>query len=93
MKLKYLYISLLNLTLMACSATDKGRSQCAINLDSAWKQLDIAKTEGFAGSVSYTKALSLLTAAKTEQQIETYDSCIKNAQKAQYYIKESRAGR
>ena len=37
MKLKYLYISLLSLTLMACSATDKGRSQCAINLDSAWK--------------------------------------------------------
>lgn len=93
MKFKIFFIPLLALILTACSATDKGRNQCANSLNIAWNELDIAKTEGFAGSVSYTKALSLLTAAKTEQQIESYTSCINNAKKAQYYIKESRAGR
>lgn len=93
MKIKLLSLLIASFILTACSATDKGRAQCASDLDTAWHELDIAKTEGFAGSISYTKALTLLTTAKTEQQVESYDRCINNAQKANYYIKESRAGR
>ena len=77
----------------ACSAKVSHRSSCASQLDAAWKELDIAKVEGFAGTVSYSKALTLLTAAKTQQQFEGYRGCTQKAQKARFYIKESRAGR
>ena len=57
------------------------------------KELDLAKAEGFAGAVSYSKALSLLTGAKTQQRFEGYESCTRKAEKARFYIRESRAGR
>ena len=62
-------------------------------LDAAWKELSIAEAEGFAGTVSYSKALSLLTAAKTQQQFEAYEGCTSKAERARFYIRESRAGR
>jgi hypothetical protein len=68
------------------------RDSCGSNLDAAWHELDLAKAEGFAGTVSYSKALSLLTAAKTQQQFEG-EGCTKKAEKARFYIRESRAGR
>ncbi|NQD92923.1 hypothetical protein HP532_09710, partial [Pseudomonas sp. CrR25] len=49
--------------------------------------------EGFAGTVSYSKALSLLTAAKTQQQFEAYEGCTSKSERARFYIRESRAGR
>ena len=55
--------------------------------------IKLAKAEGFAGTVSYSKALSLLTAAKTQQQFEAFEGCTKKAEKARFYIRESRAGR
>ncbi|MGD9330736.1 MAG: hypothetical protein PVJ53_05455 [Desulfobacterales bacterium] len=69
------------------------RNQCADELDLAWFELSLAEAEGFAGTVSYSKALSLLTAAKTMQTVENFDSCYNQAQKARYYIQESRQGR
>ncbi|MCJ8168896.1 hypothetical protein [Atopomonas sediminilitoris] len=81
------------LVLAGCAANSAGRSSCAAELDSAWRELDLAKAEGFAGTVSYSKALALLTGAKTQQQFEAYKGCISKAQKARYYIRESRAGR
>ena len=36
---------------------------------------------------------TLLTGAKTSQQFEGYESCTRNAEKARFYIRESRAGR
>ncbi|MGX5219589.1 hypothetical protein ACVTMO_13255 [Pseudomonas segetis] len=79
--------------LAGCSGKTVNRDSCANQLDAAWKQLDLAKAEGFAGTVSYSKALSLLTAAKTQQQFEAYEGCSSKAQKARFYIDESRAGR
>lgn len=69
------------------------RNQCAEELDLAWFELSIAEAEGFAGTVSYSKALSLLTAAKTMQAVENFDRCYNKASKARYYINESRQGR
>lgn len=66
---------------------------CAAELDQAWQELSIAEAEGFAGTVSYSKALSLLTAAKTMQTVENFDSCYEKAKAARYYISESRLGR
>lgn len=90
----WICLPLIVLTLVGCAGSNKPyRDSCANQLDAAWRESDIAKTEGFAGSVSYTKAISLLTAAKTQQQFEAFAGCSQKAEKARFYIRESRAGR
>ena len=86
-------LALLALALSGCAAKTAYRDSCANQLDAAWRELDLAKAEGFAGAVSYSKALSLLTGAKTQQQFEAFEGCAAKAQKARFYIRESRAGR
>lgn len=88
--------ALLVLSLVAlagCAAKSANRARCDGQLDAAWRELDLAKAEGFAGTVSYSKAFSLVTAAKGQQTVEAYDGCVKNAEKARFYIAESRKGR
>ncbi|MBV2133057.1 hypothetical protein KRX52_09605 [Pseudomonas sp. MAP12] len=86
-------VLVLGLALGGCAGKVQNRDGCAYSLNAAWKELDLAKAEGFAGTVSYSKALSLITAAKTQQQFEAYEGCIQKAERARYYIRESRAGR
>jgi len=86
-------IALALAVLSGCSAKVVNRDSCASQTRSAWQELDLAKAEGFSGTVSYSKALALLSTAKTQQQVEAYDGCVKNAEKARFYIRESRAGR
>ena len=86
-------LALLALALGGCAAKTAYRDSCANQLDAAWRELDLAKAEGFAGTVSYSTALTLLTGAKTSQQFEGFESCTRNAEKARFYIRESRAGR
>lgn len=89
----WICVPLIALALAGCAGTKAYRDTCATNLDAAWHELDLAKAEGFAGTVNYSKALSLLTAAKTQQQFEAFEGCTKKAEKARFYIRESRAGR
>ena len=85
---------LCGLLISACSAIPSTyRETCKNEVNTAWQELDIAKAEGFAGGVSYTKALGLITTARTMQTVENFDGCIKNSRKARFYIQESRAGR
>ncbi len=93
MRLHIVCVSLLAVMMVGCAGKTNYRSSCAQQLDAAWSELDIAKAEGFAGTVSYSKALTLLTAAKTQQQFEAYQGCTTKAEKARFYIRESRAGR
>jgi recombinational DNA repair protein RecT len=93
MRLYWLCVPLAAVVLAGCAAKTNYRSSCAQQLDAAWAELDIAKAEGFAGTVSYSKALTLITGAKTQQQFEAYKGCVNKAQKARFYISESRAGR
>ncbi|UFH50821.1 hypothetical protein [Pseudomonas sp. KNUC1026] len=86
-------LPLIAVVLSGCAARTEYRASCGTQLDAAWHELDLAKAEGFAGTVSYSKALSLLTAAKTQQQFEKYEGCSEKAEKARFYIRESRAGR
>lgn len=69
------------------------RVNCGNQLDAAWNELSIAKADGFAGTISYTKAFTLITSARTQQTVENFDGCYKTAHKARFYIAESRAGR
>ena len=78
--------------LSACAGKQAYRDECAIQMRGAWEQLDVAKAKGFAGSVSYTKALALLTAGKTMQTVENFDTCVENAKDARYYIGQSLLG-
>ncbi|MBD1588710.1 hypothetical protein [Pseudomonas typographi] len=89
----WICLPLIIAVLTGCSARTAYRDSCATQLDGAWSELDLAKAEGFAGTISYSKALSLLTAAKTQQQFEKYEGCSEKAEKARFYIRESRAGR
>ncbi|MCW8886708.1 MAG: hypothetical protein OQK12_15890, partial [Motiliproteus sp.] len=58
---------------------------CQKSIDQAYQALNYAKTQGFSGTVSYTKAGSLLAAAKVQQQVEKYDNCLINVDKARFY--------
>ena len=89
----WLTLPLLVVLLAGCAGKTAYRDSCAAELDAAWKEQSLAEAEGFAGTVSYSKALSLLTAAKTQQQFEAYEGCVSKAERARFYIRESRAGR
>ncbi len=80
-------------SLQACAGRMNGRVQCDNLVDAAWKELDLAKAQGLDGTVSYTKAASLIAAAKGQQLIERFPSCINKAKRARVYIAQSRAGR
>ncbi|MGE7957553.1 hypothetical protein ACQKQA_13360 [Pseudomonas sp. NPDC089530] len=89
----WICLPLIALVLGGCAGKTAYRDSCGSQLDAAWHELDLAKAEGFAGTVSYSKALSLLTGAKTQQQFEAFEGCARKAEKARFYIRESRAGR
>lgn len=68
-------VPLMALMLAGCAGKTAYRDSCATQLDAAWHELDLAKAEGFAGTISYSKALSLLTGAKTQPQFEAFEGC------------------
>jgi len=81
------------LTVSGCATATQGRERCGLLLDTAWKELDLAKAQGFSGTVSYSKAAGLITRAKTNELVEDYPECIETAERARFYIAESRKGR
>ena len=90
-----LYISLIlgiTLSIVSCAGKTQYRSSCASESDAAWNELSIAKAKGFGGTMSYTKALSRLTAARTMQGVENFDACYRNAKKAREYIQNAAQG-
>jgi hypothetical protein len=79
-------------TLSACAGKTQYRTACAQEIETAWSELSIAKADGFSGTVSYTKALGLITSARTMQTVENFDNCYNQAKDARFYIRESRKG-
>jgi hypothetical protein len=79
-------------TLSACAGKTQYRTACAQEIEAAWSELSIAKADGFSGTVSYTKALGLITSARTMQTVENFDNCYNQAKDARFYIRESRKG-
>jgi hypothetical protein len=64
--------------------------QCEGGLKEAYRELDLAKANGFEGTVEYSKAAGLLTAAKVQQQFGKYPNCIDKVERARAYIVKSR---
>lgn len=90
--MKYALILLSLAALASCAGKTAYRDACSGQLSAAWAELDLAKAEGFAGSVSYSKALGLLGMAKSMQTVENFDNCVKHSKDARYYIAQSRKG-
>jgi hypothetical protein len=85
----------LSATLIAACSGDPGGSQaqaCREGLSTAYKELNLADTEGFGGTVEYTKAAGLLTAAKVQYEFAKYPNCINKVGRARTYIRRSKDG-
>lgn len=63
--------------------------QCQSGLKTAYQELDFAKAKGFEGTVDYTKAASLLSAASIQQEFRKYPNCVDKVKRARYYIEQS----
>jgi hypothetical protein len=74
----------------AGNPTSSPAAQCASGLKVAYRELDFANAHGFGGTVEYTKAAGLLTAAKIQQEFGKYPNCIDKVQRARAYIVKSR---
>ena len=83
-----------SLFLTACAGNPNSgqAAACRDGLSAAYKELSVAETEGFGGSVDYTKAAGLLTAAKVQYEFEKYPNCINKVQRARAYIRSSKGG-
>jgi hypothetical protein len=68
-------------------------TQCENGLTVAYQELDFAQAKGFGGTVEYTKAASLLAAARIQSEFGKYPNCIDKVQRARAYIAKSQAGR
>ncbi len=84
----------LMILLLAGCTQDRGDvglgGQCSAGLDAGYRELNQAEADGFSGAVTWSKAASLLGAAKIQQQFEEYQNCVLKVQKARRYIRELR---
>jgi len=74
-----------------CAAVHSAKlaSQCRSGLATANAELEQAKLDGFSSRLAWTKAATLLTAAKIQQQFDKFPNCINKVARARYYIKRS----
>ena len=91
MQLKLTLLSLVFFFITACAGNPESAIalQCKRGLETAYKELDFAKAKGFDGTVEYTKAASLLTAAKVQYEFGKYPNCIDKVKRARAYIRLS----
>ena len=76
----------------ACSGSPKDLElarQCSSGLETAYEELDFAEAKGFGGTVDWTKAASLLSAASVQNEFGKYPNCVDKVQRARYYIEKS----
>ena len=59
---------------------------CRQELRAGNQELRYAKAQGLSDSVAWTKAASLLGAAKVQEQFEEYQNCLIKAREARRYL-------
>ncbi|MFO7604376.1 MAG: hypothetical protein R6X06_11270 [Gammaproteobacteria bacterium] len=91
MRIKLTLLCLLGLVLGACAGNPNSTiaHQCEQGLKIAHEELDFANAKGFSGTVEYTKAVSLLGAAKIQYEFGKYPNCVDKVQRAREFIKRS----
>ena len=63
--------------------------QCDNGLKAAYQELDFAKANGFGGTVDWSKAAGLLSAASIQNEFGKYPNCVNKVKRARHYIKKS----
>ncbi len=63
--------------------------KCRDGLENAYDELDFAKAKGFGGTVAWTQAASLLSAASIQKEFGKYPNCVDKIRRARYYIQQS----
>lgn len=97
MSLKVVSVSgvLLAIFLTGCAGyPQQGRLDiaCKKGIETAYDELSFARSQGVSGSVAWSKAASLLGSAKVVEQVENYQQCVDNVEKARFYIRQSQGG-
>ena len=79
-------------TLAACPGPPRNpdlAEQCENGLEVAYQELDFAKARGFSGTVAWTQAASLLSAASVQKEFRKWPNCVDKVRRARYYIEQS----
>lgn len=92
MKYSILILVVLVVAVSGCAGNPNSSlaQQCHAGLAAAQQELDYAKTKGLDGTVEYTKAASLLGAAKIQSEFGKYPNCINKVNRARAYIRMSK---
>lgn len=84
----------LALVLLAACSQERGDiglgPTCEAELNAGYRELNRAEADGLSGGVRWSKAASLLGAAKIQQQFEEYQNCTLKARDARRYLSEMR---
>jgi len=91
-------VAAVSMTLAGCSTSPTKSpeqeialaKQCDKGLSVGYEELNFSNANGFGGSWEYTKAASLLGAAKVQSSFGSYDSCLEKVTTARAYIKASK---
>lgn len=76
--------------LVGCGRYDPDLAKaCSDGIDVAYNELTTAETQGFGGSVQWTKAASLLSAARVQLEFEHYPNCLDKVKRARDLIKRA----
>lgn len=91
MRSKFILLALFITVISACAGNPNSpiALSCERGLKIAYQELDLAKARGFSGTVEYTKAASLLGAAKIQYEFGKYPNCVDKVERARAYIKKS----
>lgn len=85
-------LALVLVLIVGCTGNPDGAlaRERSSGLATAYDELNSAEAEGFSGTIDWTKAASLLTAAKVQYEFEHYPNCIDKVERARGYIQRAK---
>ena len=88
-RLEYVRIALLCLIVAACAEPGEAsfRPACEQGLADGFTALGRAEARGLKGSANWTRAASLLGAARVQKEFGEYENCALKVQSAQSYLR------
>jgi len=81
-------LAALCLVLAACAEPGEAsyRSACEQGLDDGFAALGRAEARGLKGSANWTRAATLLSAARVQKEFEEYQNCAAKVGRAEVYL-------